>query len=171
MGILFLAHRRFQTDGILCQLQQFPHPVRFQIQLHGDFLHRGLPAIFAQQLPCCLFDPVDVLHQMHRNADGTALVCNRTGNGLPDPPGGVGGKLEAALRLKLFGRLHQAEVSFLNQVQKRQPPPDIALGHRHHQPQVGFAQSTASVGIPGLCGAGKVCFLLCREQRHPADLL
>ena len=24
-------------------------------------------------------------------------------------------------------------------VQKRQPPPDIALGHRHHQPQVGFA--------------------------------
>ena len=31
VGVFFLAHRRFQADRLLCQLQQFPHPVRLHL--------------------------------------------------------------------------------------------------------------------------------------------
>ena len=36
------------------------------------------------------------LHHMHRDADGPGLVGDGPGDGLADPPGSVGGKLEAA---------------------------------------------------------------------------
>ena len=171
MGVFFLAHRCFQTDGVLRQLQQLPDAVRLHLQLHGDLLCGGLSAVFAQQLTRRLFHPVDALHQMHRDADGPALIRDGPGDGLPDPPGGIGGELEAALRLKLLRCLHQAEVPLLDEVQERQSPAHIALCHRHHQPQVRLAQGAAGLFVPGLRGSGKVGFLLRRQQRHPADLL
>ena len=171
MGVLFLPHRRFQTDGLLRQLQQFPHLVRFHIQCGSDLLHGGLPPIFVQQVACRFLDPVDALHQMHRNADGAPLIRNGAGNGLPDPPRCIGRELKATLRLKLFRRFHQAEVALLNEIQKRQSPPGVALGHRYNQPQICFAQGAARLCIP--C-PGSLCqrhLLPGSQQRHPADLL
>ena len=171
VGILFLAHRRFQADGVLRQLQQFPHTVRLHVQLNSDLFRGRLPAIFPQQVTRRLFDPVDALHKVHRDADGPPLIRNGAGDGLTDPPRGIGGKFEAALRLKLFRRLHQTEIAFLNEIQKRQASPCIALCHRHHQPQVRFAELPPGILVPGLRGTGKLRFLLCRQKRHPADLL
>ena len=171
MSVLFLPHRRFQTDGLLRQLQQLPHLVRFHIQCGGDLLHGGLPPIFVQQIACRFLDPVDALHQMHRDADGAPLIRNGAGDGLTDPPGCIGGELEAPLRLKLFSSLHQAEVALLNEIQKRQSTPGVALGYRYHQPQVCLAQSAAGICIPG---PGSLCqrhLLSGGQQRHPADLL
>ena len=171
MGVLFLPYRRFQTDGFLRQLQQFPHLVRLHIQCGGDLLHGGLPPIFVQQIACRFLDPVDALYQMHRDADGAPLIRNGASDGLTDPPGCVGGELEAPLRLKLFSSLHQAEVALLNEIQKRQSTPGVALGYRYHQPQVCLAQSAAGICIPG---PGSLCqrhLLSGGQQRHPADLL
>ena len=171
MSVLFLPHRRFQTDGFLRQLQQFPHLVRLHIQCGGDLLHGGLPPIFVQQIARRFLDPVDALHQMHRDTDGASLIRNGAGDGLTDPPGCVGGELEAPLRLKLFSSLHQAEVALLNEIQKRQSTPGVALGYRYHQPQVCFAQGAAGLCIPG---PGSLCqrhLLSGGQQRHPADLL
>src|SRR5699024_12801683 len=49
-----------------------------------------------------------------------SLVRDGAGDGLADPPGGVGGKAETAGTVKLFGRLDQADVALLDQVQESQ---------------------------------------------------
>jgi hypothetical protein len=72
---------------------------------------------------------------------GTRMVrAWSAGDGLADPPGRVGGELVAAGVVELLHRADQAEVTFLDQVEEHQPPADVALGDRHHQPQVRLDQ-------------------------------
>ena len=108
---------------------------------------------------------------MHRDADGAALIGDGPGDGLPDPPCGVGGKLEAPVRLELFRCLHQAEVSLLNEVEEGQAPPGVPLCHRDHEAEVRFAETAAGVLVPGLRGTGEGSLLFRGQQGHPADLL
>ena len=75
---------------------------------------------------------------MHRNPDGTGLVRDGAGNGLANPPGGVGGELVATAVFELIHGLHQADVAFLNQVQELQATVGIFLGDGNHQSQVGL---------------------------------
>ncbi|MPN25063.1 hypothetical protein SDC9_172470 [bioreactor metagenome] len=42
---------------------------------------------------------------MHRDADGAGLVRDGPGDGLTNPPGGVGGEFEALGAVKLFNGL------------------------------------------------------------------
>ena len=73
---------------------------------------------------------------MHRNTDGTRLIRNRSRDGLPDPPRGIGRELVTAAILELVDRLHQANVAFLNQIEKLKPPVGVLLGDRNHETQV-----------------------------------
>ena len=47
-------------------------------------------------------DLVDGLHHVHGDADGAGLVGDGSGDGLTDPPGGVGGELIALSVVKFF---------------------------------------------------------------------
>ena len=82
---------------------------------------------------------------MHRDADGAGLIRNGAGDGLTDPPGGIGGEAEAAVTVKLLGGLDQADVALLDQIQERQVVADMLLGDGDHQTQVGLAQAAAGV--------------------------
>ena len=77
---------------------------------------------------------------MDRNTNGSGLVRDSPRNCLPNPPRGVGGKLVSAPILELIYRLHQADVAFLDQVQKLQTAVAIFLRNRNHQPEIGFDQ-------------------------------
>ena len=56
---------------------------------------------------------------------------------LADPPGGIGGELEALAPVELLDGVDQAEVALLDQVGEGQARPLVLAGHRHDQPQVG----------------------------------
>ncbi len=75
---------------------------------------------------------------MHRDADGARLVGDGASDGLPNPPGGVGGELVAAAVFELVHRLHQAEVAFLDQVKELKAAVGVFLGDGNHQAQVGL---------------------------------
>ncbi len=77
---------------------------------------------------------------MHRDADGARLVGDRASDGLPDPPRRICRKLISAAPLELIHRFHQADVSFLNQVEELQTAVGIFLGDRNNQPKVSFDQ-------------------------------
>jgi hypothetical protein len=105
---------------------------------------------------------LQLAHHVHRQPDHAALVHHRALHRLPDPPGGVGGEAEAALRLELVDGVHQAEVALLDQVRQRHAAPQVALGDAHHQPQVVLDHRLARGEVAGARARGGVEFLLRR---------
>src|SRR5438874_7880764 len=79
---------------------------------------------------------VDPLKHVNGNTNRSPLVSDAAHQRLPNPPGRISGKLVPTTVLELIHRLHQANVSFLDQVDKFQPPIDEFLSDRHHQAKV-----------------------------------
>ncbi len=109
-----------------------------------------LEAGFLQDLAGDAVHLVDGLDHVHRDADGAGLVGDRAGDGLADPPGGVGRELVAAAVFELVHRLHQADVAFLDQVEELQAAVGVLLGDGDHQTQVGLDHLLLGVAAPRL---------------------
>ena len=75
---------------------------------------------------------------MHRDADGAGLVRDGAGDGLADPPGGVGGELVAAAVLELLDGLHQAHVALLDQVEEGEAAVGVLLRDGDDEAEVGL---------------------------------
>jgi hypothetical protein len=108
---------------------------------------------------------------MHRQADGARLVHDRALDVLADPPGGVGGKAEAAFRVEFLQRVDQAEVALLDQVEQRNAAVQVVLGDVHDQPQVVLDHLLPRLEIARPRGARQLQLLLRRQQRIGADLV
>ncbi len=80
---------------------------------------------------------------MRRQANNTTLLGQGACDALSDPPRGVRAELAATAVVELFHGLHQAQVTFLDQVQEWYPLAHVALGDTHHQPCVGLDQVRA----------------------------
>ena len=75
---------------------------------------------------------------MHRYTDSTRLIGNGAGNGLANPPGGISAEFIALMMVEFLDSAGQADIAFLDQVEKRHTSPDMFFGHADHQAQVGF---------------------------------
>ena len=116
-------------------------------------------------------DLVDRLDHVHGDADRARLVGDGAGDGLPDPPRGIGGELVALRVVELLDGLDQTEVALLNEVEKQHAAPDVALGDRHDQTQVRLGHAALGLLIALGHALGQLLLLLGGEQRHLADLL
>jgi hypothetical protein len=76
------------------------------------------------------------LDDVHRHPDRPRLVRKRARDRLADPPGGVGGELEAATPVELLDGADQAEGAFLDQIEERESLVPVVLRDRDHEPQV-----------------------------------
>src|SRR5262249_61030092 len=84
--------------------------------------------------------PVDDLDHVYRDADGAGLVGHGSGDGLADPPGGVGGELVALGVVELFYGADEAEVAFLDEVEEGHAAAGVALVAPADQAQLPFPQ-------------------------------
>ena len=73
---------------------------------------------------------------MHGNADRARLVGQRAGDRLADPPGGVGGELEALAVVELLRGADEPERALLDQVEEWEALVAVVLGDRDDQAQV-----------------------------------
>ena len=98
------------------------------------------------------------------------LVGDGPGDGLADPPGGVGGELEALRVVELVDRPHEAEVALLDQVEEGQATVAVALGDGDHQAQVGFDELV--LGLLALAHQATIARQVARPSagRRPALL-
>src|SRR5262245_3907645 len=138
MTVFLVADRGFQAERLLGDLQDLAHLLERHGELFGKLLRRWFAPDLVQQLSRGAHDLVDGLDHVHGNANGAGLVSNRAGDGLPDPPCGVGRKLVAAPVLELVDRLHQADVLLLYQIQELQAAVAIFLDDGDYQAKVGF---------------------------------
>ncbi len=79
---------------------------------------------------------VDGLYHVHRYADGARLVRDGTGDGLTYPPCGISRELITATIFEFIYRLHQANIAFLDQIEKLQAAIGVFLGDGNDQTQV-----------------------------------
>src|SRR6202521_1809643 len=140
MGIFFFADGRFERNRLLGDLQNLAYLGHWNVHALGDFFAGRLAAEFLNELAAGAHQFVDRLDHVHRNTDGACLVGDRARDGLADPPCRVRRTLVPPAPLELVHRLHQADVAFLNQVEKLQSAVGIFFGDRNDQPKVGFDQ-------------------------------
>ena len=75
---------------------------------------------------------------MDGQADHARLLCDTPGDGLADPPGRVGGELEALGVVELLDGADQAGIAFLDEVEHRQLRPGVLARDGDDEPQVGL---------------------------------
>ena len=148
-----------QRDGLLRHLEQRVDARDRHVHFVGEFFGRGLAAQFLGELLLRAPELVHDLDHVHRDADGAGLVGDGAGDGLANPPDGVGGELVAAAILEFLDALHQADVAFLDQVEEGLAAVGVFLGDGDDQAQVGLGH----VGL-GLVGAVGGAFQLRRRS-------
>ena len=87
--------------------------------------------------PRALVTRVEQVTGVDREAHGATRVGHATGDGLADPPGGVGRELETLAPVELLHRVDQPQVALLDQIEQWQLRGLILLGDGDHQAQVG----------------------------------
>ena len=76
------------------------------------------------------------LDDVHRHADRARVVRDGALHRLADPPGRVGGELEAAAPVELLDRAVQAQRPLLDQVEERHAQAAVALCDRDDEPEI-----------------------------------
>src|SRR5439155_2189873 len=120
LGLLLVADRLLERDRRLRRALDRAHLVRVDAGHGRDLVGRRLAPELGHELALRAPDLVQLLDYVDRNPDRARLVGERTGDRLADPPGRVGGELEALAVVELLGRAHEPERSLLDQVEERQ---------------------------------------------------
>ena len=197
-GVAVFAEGGVQGDGLAAVLLNLDDLFGGHVEFLTELLGGGFATEVLKHLALHAGELVDDLDHVHGDADGAGLVCHGAGDGLADPPGCVGGELEALRVVELLDGADKAEVTFLDEVEEEHAAAGVALGEGDDESQVGFEQvvlgSLAVVDDPahgllevlvhvgvfgelvfcveaGLDAHGEVDFLLCVEQGDLTNLL
>ena len=138
MAILFLPNRRLQRNRFLRYLGDFENALHRQFHFCRHLLRRRLSSEFLNKTSSGAVYPVNGLHHVNRNPDGSGLVGNRPGYGLPNPPGRIGAELIAFSIIKLVHGFNQTQIALLNQIQKLHSSSGIALCNADCQTEIGL---------------------------------
>ena len=138
--VFLFADRRFERDGLLRDLEHLADLRDGDVHAPGDLFRGGFATELLHQLTAGADELVDGLDHVHRDADGAGLVRDGAGDGLTDPPGGVGREFVTATVLELVDGLHQADVALLNQVEELQAAVGVLLGDGDDEAKVGLDQ-------------------------------
>ncbi len=165
-----LAHRSLERDGILLQLLELGDPELGQIERDADLVVRRVAAEILRQSALGAVDPLQLVDDVHGQADGAALVGDGARHRLADPPRRVGRELEALRPVELLDRPDQPEVAFLDQVEQRQARARVHLRDRDDETQVALDEVLLRPLVAGVLAPRELVLLLARQQRAVADL-
>ena len=135
LGVV-VADRHRQRHEVGAGVQRDQHPLLGHAGLLGQLGGGGLAPERLEQRGRRLRQHRHRVDEVGGQPDGAGLVGDAAADRLADPPGGVGGELEALAVVELLDRPHQAEVALLDEVEERHPGALVALGDRHHEAQV-----------------------------------
>src|SRR5690606_30339368 len=143
--VLLVADGRFQRERLARELERLLDLLGVPVGAHGvgDLGEGRLARQLLLQPAAGAGELVDRLDHVHRDADGARLVGDGAVDGLPDPPGGVGGELVAAAVLELLDGADEALVALLEEVEEAHAAAVVLLGDADDQAQVGLDEVLA----------------------------
>src|SRR5947209_15588053 len=111
MAVIILTDRGLQLNRVLGDFDDLAHALR-RVRWALPWVRHAQRDLFAGRLTSKLLDEpaldadqlVDRFDHVHRDADGPGLVGDGAGDGLADPPGGVGAELVALAVVELLDR-------------------------------------------------------------------
>lgn len=104
----------------------------------GDFFWGGFVAEFLEELFLDLHDFVEGFDHVDGDTDGAGLIGDGAGDGLADPPGGVGREFVAAAVFEFFDGFHEAHVTFLDEVEEGEAAVGVFFGDADDEAEVSF---------------------------------
>ncbi len=107
---------------------------------------------------------------MNGQTDGAGLVHDGPLDGLADPPGGIGGKTEAAFGVELLDRADKTEVTLFDEIQQHQAAVVVTTGDFDHQSQVGLDHALAGCFVTPQGTTGVIDFFFGSEEGGEANL-
>src|SRR5215216_5280175 len=143
------------------------------VDLH-DTCHLFVCGISVQLGAEAALDPVvliDLLDHVDGDPDRTSLVGYGPGDGLADPPRGVGRELEALAVVELLDGPHQPYVALLDQIEQRDASSSILLRYGDDEPEVGFGEVGFGTPVAALYAPREVGLLGFGEKGGLADLV
>jgi hypothetical protein len=122
-GAIAVADGHLERDGLGDGVHQFAHLLGMQFRALGDLVDgRFTPQLLLQKRGR-LTHLLERLCHVLGDPNQRRLLLERTGDGVADPPCGVGAEATAATGVEMLRCMEQPEVAFLNQVDHRQPAP------------------------------------------------
>ena len=138
--VLFSAHRRLEAHRLSDHAANLVDPLEREVEALDGLLSGGLAAVILAEVAAEPVEPAHVLEHVGRHPDGPSLITGRPGDGLSDPPGGVGGELVAQPVLKPLDRSHQPQAPLLDQVGVQLAAGGVLRGDVDHQREVGLEE-------------------------------
>ncbi len=126
--VFLFSDGSLERDGLLCDLEDLADLRDGDVHALGDLFRGRFAAQLLHQLTRGADELVDGLDHVHRDADGAGLVRDGAGDGLTDPPGGIGREFVTATVLELVDRLHEADVALLDEVEELKTAVGVLLG-------------------------------------------
>ena len=171
MAIVLFSDWRFKRNRFLGNLQDFAHLIRSHIHAFSNLFWCRILSQFLQEVALFTNQLVNSFYHVDRNTNGTSLVCNGTGDSLTNPPSRISRELESLGIVKLINGLHQAHVSFLDQIQELHPTTNIALRNRNNQTKVGFCQTLLSFQVSLFHQDGQFLLFFIGQKRNDPNFL
>ena len=162
LGVAVLTERLGERERLGCEAKRLGDLLLGHLDLDGQLGQRGGTAVLELQTGASLLESSEGVAGVHREPDRPAGVGDATGDRLTDPPGGVGGELEALAPVELLDGVHQAKVALLDQVEERQARRLILLGDRDDESEVGLHEG--ALGLLALLHRPAKLTLLGRGQ-------
>src|SRR5215217_3088681 len=160
LGLLLIADRLLERDRRLRGALDRVDLVGLDAGVLGDLIGGRLAAKLRDELALGTADLVELLDDVDRDADRARLVGERAGDRLADPPGRVGGELEALAVVELLRGADQAERALLDQIEEGQALVAVVLRNRNDQAQVRLDHLLLRVEVAALDALGQVDLLL-----------
>ena len=108
---------------------------------------------------------------MDWEANGLGLIGQACADGLPNPPGGVGGEFHAAVRVEPIDGFHQADIALADEIEQRETVILVAAGNGHDEAQVGLDHMLAGLFIAVADFQCQLQLFFGREEVSAADLV
>ena len=136
--IFLFSDGGLEGDGLLRDLEDLADLRDRDVHAAGDLFGGGFATKLLHELTRGADELVDGLDHVHRDADGAGLVRDGAGDGLTDPPGGVGREFVTATVLELVDGLHEADVALLNEVEELEAAVGVLLRDGDDEAKVGL---------------------------------
>ncbi len=171
VAVVLFTDRGFQRHGILRRLHDLTDLVRAHAEPFRNLVHGRFSAQLLQQLTGAARYPMNGLYHMDRNTDRSCLIRDGAGDRLTDPPGRIGGELEALGVVEFFHRLDQPEIALLNEIKEVHTLADILFRDADHETEVCLHQLILCRLVALRDPLGEVQLPIGIEQRDLADVL